>query len=249
MHTVKVSLGFIEIAASLKFFSQAEISNENLRWLPRELFLIFWAGIFFIFGLYLLALIRLKDEEAHGIGGGRLSCALVAVLASSYFFFGALGYPLDWVTDTIAPPYHAQRLVGPDGGGAANDSERLLVEDNLESGLAQAKAAGKRALVNFTGVTCNNCRLMELKFERDPTLKRDLKKYVEIRLHTDKSGSEAVEMRSQRFQEYKVRVAASEANPIYMIVEPDLPEKPLEIFPGADLAGSRFHAFLERNVK
>jgi hypothetical protein len=76
-----------------------------------------------------------------------------------------------------------------------------------------------------------------------------LKKLIEARLHTDKEHDDEESKRSARFQALKVRLTGSEANPIYVIVDPSAPEKVLDTFPGADLSGERFRAFLERNVR
>ncbi len=76
-----------------------------------------------------------------------------------------------------------------------------------------------------------------------------LKKLVEIRLHTDKQKTPAEEARSRGFQELKVRLTGSEANPIYVIVDPAQPDRVIDKFVGADLGGERFRAFLEKNAR
>jgi hypothetical protein len=76
-----------------------------------------------------------------------------------------------------------------------------------------------------------------------------LKRFVEIRLHTDKQKNAAEVERSRKFQELKVRLTGSEANPIYVIVDPAQPEKVIDKFDGADLSGERFRAFLEKNAR
>jgi len=155
MHVVKVSLGFIELVAALKFFS-----NSDLQWnwqaLPRELFLLLWSATFLVFGLYLLSVFHLKDEEARGISGVRMLLGLAAISLALYFAFGALGYRLDRITESLSPPYHApvhEGVKGP-GGRGGKDQPRVawtIVEDDLRAGLARAKEEGKRALINFTG--------------------------------------------------------------------------------------------------
>jgi thiol:disulfide interchange protein DsbD len=154
MHTLKVFLGFIEVAASLKFLSNTDVA-WTLEALPRELFLVLWTAILLVAGLYLLGMFRMKDEEHHGIGGLRLVFGLLTIGLGSYFFLGALGYKLDKFTDALAPPYSAPRIGGNGGGGGPAQDEKAwtLVADDLEGGLARARADGKRALLNFTGVT------------------------------------------------------------------------------------------------
>jgi cytochrome c biogenesis protein CcdA/DsbC/DsbD-like thiol-disulfide interchange protein len=150
MNTVKVFFGFIELAAALKFLSNAEGVNR-LDWLPRELYLALWAAIFAIAGLYLLGVIRMRDEEARGIGGGRLIAGLGCILLAFYFHLGTLGYRLDRLTETLAPPYSSERRF-PAGGGAVQ-SKWTIIHDDIDKGLAAARKEGKRALINFTGFT------------------------------------------------------------------------------------------------
>jgi hypothetical protein len=90
---------------------------------------------------------------------------------------------------------------------------------------------------------------MEVSIFPRPEIAKALARYVEIRLHTDKSYSAEVTARSARFQELKVRLTQSEANPIYVILDPARPEVPLGIFPGADLTGRRFLEFLEQHAR
>jgi thiol:disulfide interchange protein DsbD len=152
MHTLKVSLGFLELAAGLKFISNAELVwNQHV--FPRELFLLLWSAIFLVGGLYLLSVFRLREEENQGIGSLRMLFGLSAVAAAFYFFFGSMGYKLDWITETLAPPYSAPRVAGAAGKANEQKSAWSRVDDDLEAGLERAKEEKKRAFINFTGVT------------------------------------------------------------------------------------------------
>jgi thiol:disulfide interchange protein len=142
MHSLKVSLGFLELAAALKFFSNTDVV---WKWhvLPRELFFVIWCGIFAVLGLYLLGLFRLKGEEAHGIGGVRMLFGLASIILALYFFHGSQGNRLDWLSEILTAPYSAKKeKVG-----------WTIIEDDLDAALARAKAEGKRAFINFTGIT------------------------------------------------------------------------------------------------
>lgn len=252
MHTLKVSLGFVLLAASLKFLSNAEHA-KGLSILPRELFFMFWVAIFFVWGLYLLGAVRLRAESSQGIGPTRMLFGLGAEILSGYFFLGVLGFRLDLVTEAIAPPYSAERAETTGGSGSDGtqlDRGRLVVEDDLEAGLTRAKAAGKRALLNFTGVACVNCRAMErVVFPRREIAER-LKNYVEVRLHVDKADNAEARGRSSKFKEYQLRLGGSYGIPMYVVVDPDAPEVPIAVFSGADLPrGARFLGFLEANAK
>ena len=142
MHTVKVYLGFVEIAAALKFFSNTDVA-WTLEALPRELFLLLCAFSLLVAGLYLFGVIRLKHESSEGVGSGRAVLGLANILMAAYLCVGALGFRLDRFTDAFAPPYQAKKF----------EVTWQIVEDDFEKGLARAKATGKLAFVNFTGVT------------------------------------------------------------------------------------------------
>jgi thiol:disulfide interchange protein DsbD len=149
MHTLKVTLGFVEIAASLKF-----ISNVDLVWgwgfLSRELFLFFWMAIFVVAALYLFGLIRLQGETTHEISPGRMLAGLLFALFSFYCAYGAVGNTMDPIMTAIIPPYS-----NASGGGAksAAADKHTIVKDDYEAALALARDQGKRLLVNFTGIT------------------------------------------------------------------------------------------------
>jgi hypothetical protein len=89
---------------------------------------------------------------------------------------------------------------------------------------------------------------MEVSIFRRPEVLSELKKYVEVRLHTDKVKDDAERARSLRFQEYKVRLTGSQGNPMYVVVDPDAAGKPVAVFGGADLKGSRFREFLAKGA-
>jgi thiol:disulfide interchange protein DsbD len=151
MHVLKVSLGYLELAAAIKFFSNVDL---RLGWnvLPRELFLLIWAGIFVMGSLYILNVYRLDGDSKASIGPRRMLAGLCTLLVGLYFFWGSLGYQLDWISSALAPPYSAQRVAGVGGGAAKNPQVTwTIVKDDIEGALARAKEEGKPVLVNFTG--------------------------------------------------------------------------------------------------
>ncbi len=152
MNTLKVTLGFVEIAAALKFVSNADLA-WNWRWLSRELFLTLWAGIFLIAGIYLLGMIRFKGENGD-IGPGRLVGGLSMILFGFYCGAGALGNRLDaTVMAAMAPPYSNRVQAAAGGGATGAESGRSIIEDDYEKARQLAIAQGKRLFVNFTGDT------------------------------------------------------------------------------------------------
>lgn len=151
METLKVSLGFVELAATLKFVSMVDIA---LDWnaLPRELFLLLIAVIFGLWALYLFGILRKAGSANEGVGAGRMASGMAVTLVAAYLFFGAMGYKLDYYMTAFAPPYSAP-LVGTraaaDGGVKA--ATHVIVKDDGDAALVTAKAADKLLLYNFTG--------------------------------------------------------------------------------------------------
>ncbi len=156
MDTLKVSLGFVELAATLKFVSMVDIA---LDWnaLPRELFLLLIASIFVLWALYLFGILRKAGTINDGVGGGRMASGMAVTLVATYLLFGAMGYKLDFYMTAFAPPYSAP-LVGTRGVAAANAlagvpnaSTHTIVKDDGDRALEVAKAEDKLLLYNFTG--------------------------------------------------------------------------------------------------
>ena len=142
MHTVKVFLGFIELAAALKFFSNADLAlfGENFI-ISRQMFLLAWAVIFLLSGAYLVNMHR----GFKGISMMRILSGIAVVTLGIYFFRCGNGAKLDFITAALAPP--------PATKESGENVKWTLVKDNFEKGIQKAKAEGKLALINFTGFT------------------------------------------------------------------------------------------------
>ncbi len=157
MHTLKVWLGFVEVAAALKF-----LSNADLVWgwglLSRELFLWLWAGIFFAAAAYLFAWIRTKDaygaEDAATISPKRMVWGVGTFLFAVYCMYGALGHSVDPIMTALAPNYStAIAGAGSTDGAATTAKGHVIIKDDYDAALARAANEGKLLLVNFTGFT------------------------------------------------------------------------------------------------
>lgn len=141
MNTLKVYLGFIELAAAMKFISNVDlVINEGPVWLSRSTFLWAWAAIFAGAAIYLLRGFFVPSENA---GLKRVAGTAVTVALAGYFSYGALGYNLDSVMTAIAPPRSE----------AETGAKHEIIKDDYEKAIAVAKAADKLVLVNFTGFT------------------------------------------------------------------------------------------------
>lgn len=182
MTTIKVVLGFVELAFALKFFSVADLAY-GWHLLDREVFLSLWIAIFLFLGLYLIGILKFQEDEVGGdinkpmpvlcIMGG-----LVSIAFAIYMVPGLWGAPCKAVS-AFAPPINTQDF---------NLNTKVVEAEytNYDEGMAAAKAQGKPVFVDFTGFGCVNCRKMEAAVWTDPTVADKLTKdYVLISLFVD----------------------------------------------------------------
>ncbi|RMH02631.1 MAG: hypothetical protein D6702_08305 [Planctomycetota bacterium] len=147
MNTLKVTLGFVEVAAAMKF-----LSNTDIVWgwgiLPRERFLLLWAVIFLAAALYLAGVLPWKGGRPERVGRRRALSGILLALFAAYCLHGWTGARLDNVMTAIVPNYSFRR----DGGERAVARHEIVVDD-YQAALASARAQGRKVLVNFTGYT------------------------------------------------------------------------------------------------
>ncbi|MDE7117080.1 MAG: thioredoxin family protein [Bacteroidaceae bacterium] len=189
MNVVKVTLGFVELAFALKFFSVADLAYG---WglLDREVFLSLWIVLAALLGAYLMGWIRFPhDEEEYDEMGEvvmhqktsipRFCMALVSFAFAIYMIPGLWGAPLKAVS-AFAPPMKTQ-----DFNLAAEQEVKPMFTD-YEEGMAYAKAHKMPVMIDFTGYGCVNCRKMEAAVFVDPTVADIMtNKYVLIQLYVD----------------------------------------------------------------
>lgn len=177
LNSVKVVLGFIELALSLKFLSVADLAYG---WglLDRETFVALWVVIFALLGMYLLGKIRFShDSEVKGIGVFRFFLAVISLAFSVYLLPGLWGAPLKSVS-AFVPPLYTQDF-NLYGGGFAEYGD-------YDEGMAKAAEDGKPILVDFSGYGCVNCRKMEAAvFDNSRVRKTIEDNFVMIKLMVD----------------------------------------------------------------
>lgn len=178
LNSVKVVLGFLELALSLKFLSVADLAYG---WgiLDRETFLALWIIIFALLGFYLLGKIRLPhDTPLEKISVSLLFMAIISLAFSVYMIPGLWGAPLKAIS-AFAPPLYTQDFNLYDG-------EVHAQFDDFDAGMRYAQETGKPVLLDFSGYGCVNCREMENSVWIDPTVKGILENdYILITLMTD----------------------------------------------------------------
>lgn len=208
----KATLGFLELAAALKFLSNAD-QVWNWRVLTQPVLLAAWAMIFLCAALYLTGLLRFgivaETETADApVPVSRRLTATVFVLATVYCFWGLAGKPIS--------PYVGAFLPAPGYGGVALAAENTglpwLID--YKAALAQAKAEGKPLLIDFTGVTCTNCRLNEKNVFPRAGVQAALAGYVRVQLYTDRGGPD---LANQQLQQSKF---GDVALPLYGVLDP-----------------------------
>ena len=180
MNTVKVVLGFIELAFALKFLSVADLAY-GWRILDRETFLSLWIVIFALLGFYLLGKIKFPhdDEDDHKVGVVRFFLALFSLAFAVYMVPGLWGAPLKAVS-AFAPPMKTQDFNLVEG-----EEVKPMFQD-YEEGMAYAKEHGKPVMIDFTGYGCVNCRKMEAAVWTDSRVADIITKdYVLIQLYVD----------------------------------------------------------------
>ena len=179
LNTVKVVLGFIELALSLKFLSVADLAY-GWHILDRETFLALWIAIFGIMGLYLLGVFRFNSDgepRTPGIGVTRFSLALVSLSFTIYLVPGLWGAPLK-ATSAFVPPLYTQ-----DFNLYGNGLEEY---DDFDEGMKAAAAQGKPVFVDFSGYGCVNCRKMEGAVLDEADVKNTIAEgFVTIKLMVD----------------------------------------------------------------
>ena len=209
LNSVKVVLGFIEVALGMKFLS---VADQTYHWglLDREIYLAVWIVTFSLLGLYLLGKIKfVHDSDMPYLGVGRLALAIVTFSLVVYLVPGMWGAPLKGLSGYL-PPLHTQDFViGQDGSGpapAGGEARMLLTVDgqkpkhsdflhlphnlegffDLKEAEAYAAKVGKPLFIDFTGHGCVNCREMEARVWSDPQVLDILRNdYVIVALYSD----------------------------------------------------------------
>ena len=244
LNTVKVVLGFLELALALKFLSNADLVLQ-LHLLEREVFLTIWIAVFGTLAFYLFGKITLPHDSpmAH-ISVGRLSLGLVVLSFTIYMIPGLWGAPLKLISAFPPPMEYSESPLG--FGSSGNNSStaslpdsaklgphQIVVFEDYDKGLAYAKTVNKPILLDFTGRACVNCRKMENNVWSDskilPILKNDV---VLISLYVDEdidlpknqqfisktTGSE-IETIGDKWTDFMITKYKTNTQPLYVLTD------------------------------
>ena len=248
LNSVKVVMGFLEIAAALKFLSNVDLvwtsgfvkAVDSMNYgtiFSREVVLALWVLIAIAIGLYVLGTFKFKlDSPIKKITPVRIIVAVAAFLLGVYLTTGILGKKLGEL-ESFLPPKNAESRLNVLGD---KDAELKWVKNDLKKALEVAKIENKKVFVDFTGYTCTNCRWMEANMFPEPAVRAEMEKYVLVSLYTDGEGE--IYYQQQQFQEKTFKTVAL---PFYAIF--DANGTPTAAFPGLTRNPQEFIDFLRKS--
>ena len=237
LNSVKVVMGILELAAAVKFLSNADLV---WRWgiLKREVFVSVWIALAILASAYVLGRIRFSHDtpvEQVSAPGALIATGFLAlgIWLSTALFGQSLGE-----LDAYVPP---KPYPGQQAG------EELTWLEDWDTALAEAKRSDKPLFVDFSGYTCTNCRWMEANMFPLPEVVALLKEYVRVRLYTDGRSSAEEKARSRRNQALQQERYKTTALPFYAAVASD--GKDITPFPGLTRDVQAFTEFLKKGVE
>ena len=243
LNTVKVFLGFLELALAFKFLSNADLVLQ-LHLLEREVFLAIWIAIFGALALYLFGKITMPhDSPLPFISVGRLFLGLLILSFTVYLIPGLWGAPLKLVSAYLPPNEYSESPRGFGGSAGANTTalpegakfgpHDIIAFEDYEKGLAYAKSVNKPMMLDFTGYACVNCRKMERNVWSDEKVLAILKKdIVLISLYVDdkrdlpenekftsKSTGETIETVGDKWTDFMITKYKTNTQPLYVLTD------------------------------
>jgi thiol:disulfide interchange protein DsbD len=244
LNTVKVILGFLELALAFKFLSNADLVLQ-LHLLEREVFLAIWIAIFGTLSLYLFGKITMPhDSPMTHISVGKLLLGLLVLTFTIYMIPGLWGAPLKLINAFPPPMEYSESPFGV-GGSAGNSSAAVLPEgaklgphqivvfDDYEKGLAYAKTVNKPIMLDFTGFACVNCRKMENNVWSDlrvlSILKNDVvlislfvddkRELPKSEQHISKTTGSEIETVGDKWADFMISKYKTNTQPLYVLTD------------------------------
>ncbi len=229
LNATKVVMGFLELAAAMKFFS-----NTDLIWnwgvFTTPVVLASWVVLAVATGLYILGKVRMPHESPVGkVGVARWMFSIVFFALALVMAPGFWKVPPPNLIDSYLPVPIALK-----------QQDKLSWGDDYAAALKQAKAEGRNVFIDFTGYTCTNCRWMEISMFPEPTVEAELQKFVRVRLYTDGGPH------GQQNQDFQVARFGDAALPLYVIMSPD--DKEIARFAGMTRDVLAYLEFLRKGL-
>ncbi|MEO8591755.1 MAG: cytochrome c biogenesis protein CcdA [Candidatus Solibacter sp.] len=233
MARVKIVMGFVILAASLKYLSTLD-QVLQYGFLTRERFLAAWVVLFALPGLYLLGFLRMEGiKPDEPVGLARLLPGAAFLIFALSLLPGMFGGKLGDLDAYVPVSTQSTGF----GGAGGSESGLVFLKNQYREALASARSEGKLVLVTFTGYACTNCHWMKANMFTRPEIAAALKNFVLVELYTD--GTDAESEANQKVQLDKFKTIAI---PFYAIVDPD--GKVVATFPSSTSNAAEYLAFL-----
>jgi thiol:disulfide interchange protein len=278
LNSVKVVLGFLELAFALKFLSNVDLAY-HWEWFDREVFLVLWIVIFALMGFYLLGKLKFShDSDLKFISTPRLMLSVIILAFSLYLVPGLWGAPLRSVSAFLPPQetqdfdlYTASLTGGSSDKQVTDDSHKyadifhaplkLNAFFDYKEGMEYARKVNKPVLIDFTGHACVNCRKMEANVWPDKDVRKMINEdYVLIQLYvddkTDLAPEDVVENAKgkslttigKKWSDLQASKFNSNSQPFYVLLDPKT-ESLLATPQGADYDIENYKLFLNTGLK
>jgi len=240
LNSVKVIMGFLELAAAFKFFS-----NTDLVWgwgfLTHSSVLALWTVIFCFAGLYLLGKIQLPhDSKLETISVPRMLISIVFLTFSLYLGTGLFGQKIHGLIESYLPPIIHNNMSESSNSGGTHSPEDFKWFMELEDAFLASASNGKPLFVDFTGYTCTNCRWMESNIFTLPEVQEKFEKFNLVSLYTDGGNN------YREKQKYEIERFGTAALPFYAILSPN--DEIIATFPGLSRNKEKFVEFLDKGL-
>ena len=239
LNSVKVVLGFLEMAAAFKF-----LSNTDLVWgwgfFSHNAVLAVWAILMLLAGVYLLGKIQLPhDSPVKSVSVPRLMLSTAFLTFGLYLTSGLFGQRIHGIIYAYLPP-----VVEGESGSVRTNGASMAEEyewfSEVEDGLAEARRTGKSVFIDFTGYTCTNCRWMEANIFTKQEVKDRFGQMILVQLYTDGGPNH------REKQQYEIDRFGTAALPFYVILNPD--DEVITTFPGMTRNLDDFLDFLDEGL-
>ena len=252
LNSVKVVLGFLEIAFAMKYLSSAD-ALFHWNFFSREVCLCIWVALSALTTAYLLGWFQMThDTPVERIGGVRVLFASSFLAAGVFIATGLVGRNLGTLDSLLAPSDSEVALLGP--GSTPNNNpdcdpskKSLVWLKDWDEARRESVKTGKPLFVDFTGVTCVNCNLMERTVFPKPEVSSLLSNFVLVRLYTDKQNPDDERMQSEKNSKLEVDRFQTAALPLYALISPD--DKDIGQFEGMATKTEEFVEFLNTGIK
>jgi thiol:disulfide interchange protein DsbD len=225
LNSVKVIMGFLEIAAAFKF-----ISNTDLVWqwdiFTYEIVLYCWAIIMFLCAFYIVGIVRFKHDSKTVVSYQRALASMSFLILGSYLLAGNFGYNINGNIESYLPPKKVK--------------SNLNWVHSLDDAFIIASEQNKKIFIDFTGVTCTNCRWMETNVFAKKSVEDIMSNFVLVSLYTD-SGENYLQKRDYQINRFKTA-----ALPYYVILNKN--DLVLGEFPGMTRDIEEFKRFLQEGL-